>query len=74
MSQEAVLLFLCGGRRVKLLARFREALAARAAVEGRLLTTDTERRAATSFFADATFLVPPCSETEPFAAAISAHQ
>lgn len=72
LSQGAVLLFLCGGRRVKLLAKFREALAARdTAVAGRLLTTDTEKRAATSFFADATFLVPPCSETKPFAAAVA---
>jgi carbamoyl-phosphate synthase large subunit len=83
LSQGPVLLFLCGGRRVKLLAEFRAALAARARhsrdsrdsdnrnTEGRLLTTDTEPRAATSFFADATFLVPPCAASGPFAEAVA---
>ena len=63
MTQGPSLLFLCGGRRVTLLKRFRDALAPHG---GRVLATDTEFKAATSFVADDTFLVAPCSEEEPF--------
>lgn len=62
------LLFLCGGRRVGLLRRFRGALDERGG--GRLLTTDTEERAATTFVADRTFVVPPCG-SEAFVDAVA---
>jgi len=63
------LLFLCGGRRVELLRRFRAALDAHGG--GRILTTDTEEYPATSFVADRTCRVPPCSDGEAFADAIA---
>ena len=58
MTTKPKLLFLCGGRRVDLLERFRRASAPYGGAT--LLTTDTEPRAATTFVADATFIVPPC--------------
>lgn len=59
------LLFLCGGRRVKLVKSFRAALSQ--AGGGLILTTDTEKLSAVSFVADDTFIVPPCSDVEAFA-------
>jgi carbamoyl-phosphate synthase large subunit len=63
------LLFLCGGRRVKLLKSFRAALSQ--ANGGLLLTTDTERVSATAFVSDGTFSAPPCSDVEAFAAQVA---
>lgn len=65
-----VLLFLCGGRRVGLLREFRRALHEHGG--GRILTTDTEPRAATTFVADRTFDVAPCRDTKRFAADVVA--
>jgi carbamoyl-phosphate synthase large subunit len=59
------LLFLCGGRRVGLLEAFRQALRDRGG--GRLYTTDTEARAASSFVADRCFTVAPCRNARDFA-------
>ena len=50
------LLFLGGGRRVKLLRFFAEALKERGG--GRLVTTDTELWSSTSFVADRTYQIP----------------
>ena|GEM_PF-5457180 len=64
MSKRLVLLFLCGGRRVKLLRSFRDALEAIGG--GRIVVTDTERRAAATFVADRAYTVSPCAETDRF--------
>jgi carbamoyl-phosphate synthase large subunit len=63
------LLFLCGGRRVELLRQFRRALDEHGG--GRILTTDTEPHAATSFVADRSVTVAPCRDTERFAADVA---
>lgn len=59
MTRGPALLFLCGGRRVGLIQRFRAALQP---YDGRILLTDTEPWTATSFFADRTWRVAPCSD------------
>lgn len=69
MSGVPTLLFLCGGRRVALLRHFRDALGP---YGGRVLTTDVQAQAPASFFADATFAVPPCDDEERFCAAVAA--
>lgn len=63
MSQGPVLLFLCGGRRVALLQRFKAVLQP---LNGRLLTTDTDPTSATAFFADRAFQVAPCTDLEQY--------
>ncbi len=69
MGSQANFLFLCGGRRVKLLRLFRAALDA--AGGGRILVTDTEPHSAAAFVADATYPVPPCAQEEEFVGAIA---
>jgi len=69
MKEMLNLLFLCGGRRVELLRRFRAALNAHGG--GRLVVTDTIRHSASSFVADRCHIVPPCSDVDGFAAAIA---
>lgn len=63
MNSPPVLLFLCGGRRVGLLRRFRAALEP---LGGRVLTTDTEPWSAASFVAHGTYRVAPCAEAGRF--------
>ena len=69
MTDALRLLFLCGGRRVELLRRFRAALSAHGG--GSLFITDTTRHPASSFVADQCYLVPPCSDLDAFADAVA---
>lgn len=68
-KSEVRLLFLCGGRRVKLLKSFRAALAQ--TTGGMILTTDTEAVSAAAFVSDKTFIAPPCSSVEAFSARVA---
>ena len=63
------LLFLCGGRRVKLIQQFRKALDGIGG--GRIVTTDTEAYSATSFVADSTYQVPYCSDIQKFVESVA---
>jgi carbamoyl-phosphate synthase large subunit len=68
-NKEARLLFIGGGRRVKLLKSFQNVLSQ--TNRGTIITTDTEPMAASSFVADKTFLVPYCSDVDAFTSRIT---